>query len=275
MISDDSDGFISFMKETIIQESTTDLAHESELGATFTVLDVGCNVGKDIRLWNSLGCKVYYGFDTCSDAIQSIGHLNLHGLTTKVNVKIADAAADATWNYANIDMAIVLHSLDYICSDRVVFKSTIKNIAECLSHRGRVLILVREAFGADHDLCTLTSSDGDCPSFKITRESLRKEAQDNGLEVVIDENVAVVAAWMGINSPITTSERSFMYYGTHKQTLLKWCKTETPSGIGWLHATKHRFMLFRKAKLCIGNTMRDSLAVWKARLKSGTLGELI
>jgi hypothetical protein len=275
MISDDSDGFMGFLKETLIQESSTDLAHDAGMGVGFTVLDVGCNVGKDIRLWSALGCKVYNGFDSCSDAIQSIGHMNLHGLSTKINVNVADAAADTTWTYKDIDLVLCYHGLDYFCYDRSVLRACLKGMSTSLAQRGRLLVLFREAHGADHDISLISSSDGECPTFRITRETLRKEALECGLEVVVDENLAVLAAWMGINSPITTSERCFMYYGTHKPTLMKWCKTETPSGIAWLHSTKHRFMLLRKPGVNAGNTMRDSLAVWKARLKSGTLGEVI
>lgn len=274
VISDDSDGFLSFLKETLIQESSTDLAHESDL-AGFTVLDIGCNVGKDIRLWNALGCKTYHGFDNCSDAVKSIGNLNLHGLSTKVAVHVADAAAEETWKFRDIDLAIAYHTFDYACYDKSTFKSIFKWMTQTLSRKGRVLLVVREAFGADFEQNMVSSSDGECPTFTLTRDTLRKEAIDNGLEISVDENMAVLAAWMGINSPITTTERRFMYYGTHKQTLMKWCQSETPSGVAWLHATKYRFMLLRKPGTSIGNTIRDSMIVWKARLKSGTLGELI
>lgn len=274
MISDDSDGFLNCMRETLIHESSTDLVNDSERGEKFSVLDIGCNIGKDIRLWNSLGCSVYYGFDNCTDAVKSIAHLNLHGLSTKVCVTINDAASEDAWTYKDIDLAVSFHTFDYAFSSRLVFKSIFKSLVDSLSRRGRILIIYREAQGSDFDINNVSSSDGECPSFALNKDTLKKESLENLLEVVVDENIAVLAAWMGFNSPITTEERSFMYYGTHKKTLLKWCKTETPSGISWMHATKHRFALLRK-NCTVGNTIRDSIAVWKARLKSGTLGELI
>lgn len=268
-IGDDSQGFLCFLKETFVQECCTDLAHEKDLHP-YTVLDIGCNTAQHIRMWDALGCAVYHGVDSCDDAIKSIEFMNLHGLSTKLDVKCADAAAEHAWIYKNIDLIAVFHTLNYCCSDNGVLQLVVKNISKVLSSRGRCLLLMKEG-GSDFEVST---SDG-CPYFCVTRDTLKKHAMENGLEVVIDENVAVFACWMGINSPLTTVERSFMYYGTHINTLMKWCKTDTPSGISWLHASKYRFFLLRKPNTTIGNTMRDSLLIWKARLKSGTLGEII
>jgi SAM-dependent methyltransferase len=259
--------FNNFMKQAIMYEFSRSLERPLK------VLDVGCGSGGDFGKWSRLGAGVYLGFDACSESVSQLASRAAPPPSITRDAFAGDFTLPATWErvprrvWNVVSCQFACHYAFGVEDDARAF---MHGIAGALNPASGLALLVtvdsvhwrgspRRTWGPARmtDCAERCSAFGDryvfklgdrvaAPEWWVHKESVVKVAGDAGLELLVDANLATLAAWLGVATQ-RTPRRQQQYLQVHAPALQAMCGTESPSAESWLLASVYRvFVLCHK-----------------------------
>lgn len=291
--------FLRFLTQAVFRECTQDLACDYMAEFKYSVLDVGCGAG-DVAAWKALKATSYLGMDASDLRIK---HL-LKGFGASKDLQVQAFCGDFTtsdaWERvpaAKIDVITCLEAAHFAFAEKASARAFFAGLSRSLSERGRVILSVADAecwrsspkrtwgdirirdvgpapgpsFGDRY----LNYVDGEArePSWWVSTKVLRAEAAIAGLELVLDANLASVAAWLGVDTARSASARR-MAWPTHAEALEDACGEQRISAEAWAAASFFRVLVLRRVgSTCCGGIARE-FGEWCAAEALGQLDAL-
>jgi len=252
--------FLSFVIFCLIDEITCDFQNDYLNNFEYSVLDVGCGFGDDIKNWLQCKATTYVGIDNCEmiikflhkneyfkkiNGIGIVGDINDAEIWQKLKTKklfdIVSCQLSAQFAFCEKESTrIFLNGLKNNVSDRGYVVITIID-EEYWSFRLNNGIINQEskiignfAFSCNYDYQTLkTGAFANkyyilypnekkwIPEWIISKETFLKEAQNQGLHLALECNLASFASFIGVSRSIDLSNiyRLFRWKTSHEPKL--------------------------------------------------------
>ena len=291
-------GFNNFMKQSIMEEFSSDLRVDYMNDFEYSVLDIGCGTGGDIGKWNRLGATSYLGFDNCQSSINELKNRNYSNFEMNVDAFCGDFTSPETWSRIpekKFDIISCQFAAHYAFSDKLSLRSFFSGISKSLTDRGRVIIITVDA---DKWRChkkknwgpakisnvnELKKDYGDrylfelddrvsAPEWWVHSNVLQGEVEFNKLEFSFSANLASLANWFGVDSVQTSSQRQSQWLHSHEKALQQMCPIIDAQA--WSVISLYKLYYLRVPKLVSGNSVIKDFQEWIESQNSGNLDAL-
>jgi hypothetical protein len=276
--------FLNFLKNAIIEEFTYDLCCDYTRDFKFNVLDLGCGDSSDSEKFYRLDCSDYVGVDVSEHKSNFI-----HG----------DFTLSETWDKITkkFDVVTCLFACQYAFSDSKSSQIFLNGISKCLSERGRCILIcsdsdywrfsnrrkwnrihvseINEKYASHGDRYMFQDSETKCPEWWVHKKSLISDAEEAGLHLISEMNLATFSTFIGVNTSKSTRLRTVKWQQSHKSALISLYGDENVDANSWIESSFYKFYLFsKKNNSTFGISIKKEIDTWTCAVKEGKIDTL-